>query len=105
MEPVIKSKNYFPNPILAIKDGVPTVVSLYHDHKPGESSKHHSHEWEHQVYITRGTGVVWVDGHEYPIREGDFILVPPNSTHHFKNTGSSILSRITFNPKESEEFL
>ncbi len=39
------------------------------------------------------------------IKAGDFVLVPPNSTHHFKNTGDEVLTRITFNPKESEEFL
>ena len=105
MEPVIKSKNLFKNPILGTNDGTPTVVSLYHDHEPGESSKHHSHDWEHQVYITRGEGIVWVDGNEYPIKEGDFVLVPPNSLHHFKNTSNTILSRITFNPKASEPFL
>ncbi|MBM32193.1 MAG: hypothetical protein CL764_04950 [Chloroflexi bacterium] len=102
MIPVIKNKKDFDNPVLNITDGVPTVVSLYHDHEPGESSKHHSHDWEHQVYITRGNGILWVDEVEYKIKEGDFILVPPNCTHHFKNTGKEILSRITFNPKESE---
>tara|TARA_Y100001970_G_C14098971_1_gene784379 strand:+ start:808 stop:1125 length:318 start_codon:yes stop_codon:yes gene_type:complete len=105
MKPVIKNKDTHSNPILGSNDGVPTVVSLYHDHQPGESSKHHSHDWEHQVYITRGEGIVWVDGTEYPIKEGDFVLVPPNSTHHFKNTSDKVLTRITFNPKESEEYL
>lgn len=105
MKPVIKNIDSFSNPILGTKDGVPTVVSLYHDHAPGESSKHHSHSWEHQVYITSGSGIVWVDGEEFSIKQGDFILVPPNSTHHFKNTGDGMLSRITFNPKESEEYL
>ena len=102
MKPVIKNKNSFSNPILGSSDGVPTVVSLYHDHLPGESSKHHSHDWEHQVYITRGNGILWVDGEEYKIKEGDFIIVPANSTHHFHNNGKEILSRITFNPLISE---
>ena len=57
------------------------------------------------MYITQGKGVVWVDGKEYPIEEGDFVLVPPNSLHHFKNTTKTTLTRITFNPKESEPFL
>ena len=105
MKPVIKNIKNFSNPILGTDDGVPTVVSLYHDHAPGESSKHHSHDWEHQVFITRGEGIVWVDDLEYPIKQGDFILVPPNCTHHFKNTGNSTLSRVTFNPKASEKYL
>ena len=102
MKPVIKNFKDHSNPVLGTKDGVPTVVSLYHDHEPGETSTHHEHDWEHQVYITRGSGILWVDEIECPITEGDFILVPPNCTHHFKNSGKEILSRITFNPKESE---
>ena len=105
MKPIIKNKNSYSNPILNSTDGVPTVISLYHDHHPGDSSKHHSHDWEHQVYITRGKGILWVDEIEYPITEGDFILVPPGCTHHFKNTGNKILSRITFNPIRSENEL
>ena len=31
------------HPILGSQDGVPTVVSLYHDHQPGETSTHHTH--------------------------------------------------------------
>ncbi|MBI20914.1 MAG: hypothetical protein CL780_01540 [Chloroflexi bacterium] len=103
MKPVIKNKNNYSNPVLGSPDGVPTVISLYHDHAPGESTPHHSHEWEHQVYITRGKGILWVDEVEYPITEGDFIMVPPNCTHHFLNTGNEILSRVTFNPVVSEK--
>ena len=59
IKPVIKNKNdHKEHPILGSKDGVPTVVSLYHDHKPGETSAHHTHPWEHQAYITRGEGIV-----------------------------------------------
>ena len=52
MKPVIKNKNdHKSHPILGSQDGVPTVVSLYHDHQPGETSTHHTHPWEHQAYI------------------------------------------------------
>ena len=105
MEPIIKNFQNYSNPILGEKDGAPTVVSLYHDHEPGDMSPHHSHDWEHQAFITRGSGIVWVDGKEYPISTGDFVLVPPNSSHYFKNTGTSVLSRDTFNPLRSEDHL
>lgn len=102
LKPVIKNHRDFSNPVLGSTDGVPTVVSLYHDHEPGETSTHHEHPWEHQAFITRGSGIIWVDGEEYPITCGDFVLVPPNSSHYFKNTGTSTLSRVTFNPTISE---
>tara|TARA_B100000745_G_C19872181_1_gene290748 strand:- start:205 stop:540 length:336 start_codon:yes stop_codon:yes gene_type:complete len=105
LKPVIKNFKDFSNPVLGGEDGVPTVVSLYHDHEPGEMSPHHEHDWEHQAFITRGSGILWVDGAEYPIATGDFVLVPPNSSHYFKNTGSTTLSRVTFNPIRSESHL
>jgi len=106
LKPVIKNiSEHSQNPVLGSKDGVPTVVSLYHDHQPGETSPHHTHPWEHQAYITRGTGIIYVDGTNYPIKQGDFVLIPPNADHYFENTGESVLSRITFNPLESEEHL
>ena len=48
---------------------------------------------------------VYVDGTNYPIKQGDFVLIPPNADHYFENTGESVLSRVTFNPLESEEHL
>lgn len=105
LEPIIKNFKDHLNPILGEKDGTPTVVSLYHDHEPGDMSPHHSHDWEHQVFITRGSGIVWVDSKEYAISAGDFILVPPNSSHYFKNTGNIVLSRVTVNPLRSESHL
>ena len=81
------------------------MISLYHDHEPGETSEHHEHDWEHQAFILTGTGVIFVDGQEYPIESGDFVFIPPNSFHYFKNTGVVTLSRVTFNPIRSEKHI
>ena len=102
MEPVIRNQSDHENPILGPGDGVSSYVMLYVKHAIGESSPDHVHPWEHQAFITRGSGIIWVDGEEYPITSGDFVLVPPNSSHYFKNTGTSTLSRVTFNPTISE---
>jgi len=105
MKPVIKNYKKFPNPVLGSEDGVSTVISLYHEHEPGQTSEQHEHDWEHQAFIVGGAGVVFVEGFEYPIQAGDFVLIPPNSFHYFKNTGSVTLSRVTFNPIRSEKHI
>ena len=46
-----------------------------------------------------------MDGQEYDIQPGDFVLIPENSSHYFKNTGSVTLSRVTFNPIRSEKHI
>ncbi len=101
MDPVIKSHEGHSNPILGPDDGVPNYVMLYVQHPPGGSSAHHTHPWEHQAFIVEGSGFLWCDGKEYPIKQGDAVLVPPGSEHHFTNTGDVTLSRVTVNPLSS----
>ncbi|MCH7800543.1 MAG: cupin domain-containing protein [Chloroflexi bacterium] len=101
MEPVIRNVEGASNPILGPEDGVPNYVMLYVQHAPGASSAHHTHPWEHQAFIVEGSGILWVDGNEYPIKSGDAVLVPPGSEHHFTNTGDVMLSRVTVNPLSS----
>ena len=87
--------------MLGSKDGVPTVVSLYHDHQPGETSTHHTHPWEHQAFITEGSGTLFFAGEEYSIKTGDCIYVPASIEHQFRNTGDVRMSRVTVNPISS----
>ena len=101
MEPVIRNFEGAGNPVLGPDDGVPNYVMLYVRHDPGGTSPQHTHPWEHQAFITEGAGVLWVEGKEYPIKQGDAVLVPPDVEHQFRNTGSTILSRVTVNPLSS----
>jgi quercetin dioxygenase-like cupin family protein len=101
LDPVVKSSRGASNPILGPDDGVPNYVMLYVQHAPGASSHHHTHPWEHQAFIVEGSGVLWCDGKEHAIKQGDAVLVPPGAEHHFTNTGSVTLSRVTVNPLSS----
>ena len=101
MDPVIRKAEGSKNPVQGPSDGVPNYVMLYVQHPPGGSSPHHTHAWEHQAFIVEGEGVLWCDGKEFPIKAGDAVLVPPESDHQFRNTGSTTLSRVTVNPLSS----
>ena len=101
MKPVIKNEASNSNPLLGPQDGELDYVMLFVKHKPGESSPDHTHPWEHQAFITKGSGILVCDGNEYPIKRGDAILVPRNVRHQFKNTGNTPLERVTVNPTES----
>lgn len=99
--PVIKNYTGSPNPLLGPGDGVSTYVMLYVRQEPGVHSPDHVHPWEHQAFITEGSGTLVCGGAEYPIKAGDAVLVPGGVRHQFKNTGSVTLSRVTVNPVES----
>ena len=103
MRPVIKNYKDYENPILGKKDGVPNYVMLYVRHETGESSPLHTHPWEHQAFITEASGVLYCDGKEYPIKEGDAVHVPENLEHQFRNIGETQMNRVTVNPLSSVE--
>ncbi len=101
MEPVIKHFEGNSNPLLGPGDGVSTYVMLYVRHEPGGSSPDHVHPWEHQAFITEGTGILTCGGKTYPVKAGDAVLVPGGVRHQFTNTGKVMMSRVTVNPIES----
>lgn len=48
----------------------------------------HSHDWEHEVFVLGGEGVlVDKDGNEMPLKKDYFAFVPPNDIHQFRNAG------------------
>ena len=103
MKPIIKNYLNFSNPILNAEDGVPNYVMLYVQHAPRESTPLHIHPWEHQAFITEGSGILFFENDEYPIKTGDCIYVPANSEHQFRNTGDVKMSRVTINPISSTQ--
>ena len=51
----------------------------------------HSHEWEHEVFVLEGEGLVLGEEGEEILKKGDVIFMPPNEKHQFKNTGEDTL--------------
>lgn len=68
--------------------------------EPGGHSPYHQHNYEHEVYVVEGEGVV-VDerNKEYPISKGLAVYIPPSVKHQFRNTGKGVLSFICVIPK------
>ena len=71
--------------------GAPTFAMRHFSVQPGGHTPLHSHDWEHEVYVLEGEGLVRHENKEYPIRPGDAIFVPPNQAHQFRSTESSHL--------------
>lgn len=73
------------------EDGAPNFAMRYFELEPEAKSPHHSHDWEHEVFILNGQGKVFCDGQEKTLSEGYVVYVPPKSIHHFENIGESTL--------------
>lgn len=71
--------------------GAPTFAMRHFTVQPGGHTPLHKHDWEHEVYVLEGEGVVKHQDREYVIRAGDAVFVPPNQLHQFRSTESSCL--------------
>ena len=50
---------------------------------PGAATPYHQHEWEHEVFIVAGKGVVKSEQGDRPFATGDTIFIPVNEHHCF----------------------
>jgi len=65
----------------------------------GGYSPLHTHEWEHEVFILKGEGVVLdKEGKEHKLTNGSVVFVPSNDLHQFKNTGNDTMEFICVIP-------
>jgi quercetin dioxygenase-like cupin family protein len=67
-------------------DGCPTFAMRKFIVAPGGCTPKHHHDYEHEVLILSGHGVVFGNDREQPIKPGDVLFVPANELHQFKNT-------------------
>lgn len=72
-------------------EGAPNFAMREFELEPGGHTPFHAHDWEHEVFILAGRGVVAGEEGEFPLEPGMVVLVPPNEKHNFKNAGAEVL--------------
>ena len=88
----------FKRDVITAKDGAPNFCMRVFEVEPGSSTPSHSHQWEHEVFILSGQGVVVGKQGETPISKDGVVFVAPNELHCFVNTGSQVLRFICLIP-------
>ncbi len=91
-------------------EGVEFRLLIGHDHgaasfatrqliiAPGGHTPQHQHNYEHQILVQSGKGLVR-DGDTYRgIQRGDVVFLPPNRLHQIRNTGPEPLEFICLVP-------
>lgn len=91
----------FKREVITAQDGAPNFCMRVFEVKPGSSTPHHSHPWEHEVFILSGQGVVVGEQGETAISEGSVIFVAPDEQHCFINTSSQVLRFICLIPLQA----
>ena len=76
MDPIIRNvKDVFspegsPGRLVTLDDNPPTCTMTYSEIKPGETSSHHIHPWEHEIYIIEGLWHAGVRRQQLPGQRG-----------------------------------
>jgi len=68
------------------KDGAPNFAMRRFVIKPGGAIGLHGHWYEHEIFIQSGEGVMFgEDGVEHKVKSGDFVLMPGDEPHGYRN--------------------
>ena len=89
--------------IFGEKENGPTFVMRVFEVPPGGASSDHCHDFEHEVLILKGEGVLKGSWGDAPFAEGSAILLQPNEQHQLVNTGDESLHFMCAVPLRGEE--
>ena len=87
--------------LIGERDGAANFIMRQFEIDPGGNTPQHAHEYEHEVFILEGSGVVMEGNLENPLRPGTVVFIPPNQPHQFRNTGPGPLKFLCLIPNST----
>lgn len=63
----------------------------------------HAHDWEHEVYVLSGKGIVTIGDNDFTLEEEKVAYVPPNISHQFRNIGNKDFIFLCIIPLKGEK--
>jgi len=85
--------------VIAQNVGAPHFHMRIVEVQPGSATEEHAHNWEHEVYVLEGSGLVRGSEGSFALQPGVCVYVAPNELHQFANTGSKTLRFICVIPR------
>lgn len=67
--------------LITHKDGAPTFSMRLIEVEKGKSTPHHSHDYEHEIFVVSGSCSVKIGDSVDEATAGDYIFIPPNIPH------------------------
>jgi quercetin dioxygenase-like cupin family protein len=77
-------------PLITAEDGAKHFTMRLFRLEPGGFTPFHVHGWEHEVYVTEGTGRVHGETGSLPLEAGSAVFVPPREKHRFEAGASGL---------------
>ena len=80
--------------VILRKDQVPHIMQFAQAIIPaGKILEEHSHPDMYEVYLVEeGEGKVRINGKEYPLKKGSYIIIEPGETHEFSSNSGLTLT-------------
>ena len=70
---------------------------------PGGHTPRHQHDYEHEIYVLEGDGLVMEGEKQHALSSGDVVYVHPNDVHQFRNTGSQTMKMLCLIPNSATD--
>lgn len=84
--------------LISKKDGAENFAMRLFEIKPGGNTPLHQHDWEHELFILEGNGVIKNKTNEEVFGKGDVLFVPSMEWHQFINTNKETLKFLCLIP-------
>jgi quercetin dioxygenase-like cupin family protein len=84
--------------VITDKEGAPNFAMRLFELAPEGHTPAHRHDFEHEIYIIQGKGILQTEEESVPLKLGDAIFVPPNALHNFQNVGIAPFRFLCFVP-------
>ncbi len=86
--------------LISPPDGAPTFTMRKFTVDPGGYTFHHTHEFEHEIYVLHGKGIAKSEQGDVAFEQDDVILVKPNEIHQFVNNSDEKLGFLCIIPNQ-----
>ncbi len=84
--------------LISDKDGADNFAMRMFTVASGGHTPFHFHNYEHEVFVLEGQGVLKGEHKEHPFIAGDVIFVSPNEKHQFLNAAKKELKFLCLIP-------
>lgn len=88
--------------LITKKDGAENFAMRLFEMEPEGHSPWHQHDWEHEVFVLEGEGIVKTEDEKVNLSPGDALFMPPMKWHQFINTGKETLRFLCLVPYKEE---
>ncbi len=87
--------------LISKKDGAENFAMRVFEIGPGGNTPLHQHDWEHEVFVLEGKGIMRDKENEKTFKQGDVFFVKPMEWHQFVNNSNEMLKIICLIPIKS----